>query len=148
MLCQLSYAGSRSPVPCTGRATGENSNRFGRIVLTRFPSALSHARRPSASAGGAGLGDMPWQHAGSTRVGGHFVPIGEVLCHHLPVRPAADTPPEDTWVVGLDLGGTGSRAAASPGPGRQPVRVEGPPLHVVDGRSDAPDVIRGLCQDL
>jgi N-acetylglucosamine kinase-like BadF-type ATPase len=76
------------------------------------------------------------------------VPIGEVLCHHLPVRPAADTPPEDTWVVGLDLGGTGSRAAASPGPGRQPVRVEGPPLHVVDGRSDAPDVIRGLCQDL
>ncbi|MFD6138083.1 N-acetylglucosamine kinase [Promicromonospora sp. NPDC060271] len=59
-----------------------------------------------------------------------------------------DPPPEDTWVVGLDLGGTGSRAAASPGPGRPHVRVEGPPLHVVDGRSDAPDVVRGLCQDL
>lgn len=76
-----------------------------------------------------------------------------LLCHHLRVR-AADTqrvtgpPPEDTWVVGLDLGGTGSRAAASPGPGRPHIRVEGPPLHVVDGRSDAPDVVRGLCQDL
>jgi N-acetylglucosamine kinase-like BadF-type ATPase len=80
------------------------------------------------------------------------VPIVAVLCHHLGVRAAADTQtvtgPEDTWVVGLDLGGSGSRAAASPGPGRPHIRVEGPPLHVVDGRSDAPDVIRGLCQDL
>jgi N-acetylglucosamine kinase-like BadF-type ATPase len=80
------------------------------------------------------------------------VPIVAVLCHHLGVRAAADTQrvtgPEDTWVVGLDLGGTGSRAAASPGPGRPHIRVDGPPLHVVDGRSDAPDVIRGLCQDL
>lgn len=60
----------------------------------------------------------------------------------------AGPPPEDVWVVGLDLGGTGSRAAASPGPGRPQIRVEGPPLHVVDGRSDAPDVIRVLCRDL
>ncbi|WP_165362722.1 N-acetylglucosamine kinase [Promicromonospora panici] len=68
------------------------------------------------------------------------------------MRGAADTQsvtgPEGSWVVGLDLGGTGSRAAASPGPGLAHIRVEGPPLHVVDGRSDAPDVIRGLCQDL
>lgn len=52
----------------------------------------------------------------------------------------------DARVVGVDIGGTGSRLRFSSGPRGVSYEVTGPPATVVDGRSTVPEVVRELCR--
>jgi N-acetylglucosamine kinase-like BadF-type ATPase len=54
---------------------------------------------------------------------------------------------KDTGVVGVDIGGTGSRLRVSYGRGGRSYEVTRPPAAVVAGRSTVPDVVRELCRD-
>ncbi|MFI2363750.1 BadF/BadG/BcrA/BcrD ATPase family protein [Promicromonospora sp. NPDC019610] len=52
----------------------------------------------------------------------------------------------DARVVGVDIGGTGSRLRFSSGRGGVSYEVTGPPATLVGGRSTVPEVVRELCR--